>query len=85
MVATKEQFEREFFCPKCHGRGALVQEVVLGRGRMAAVIPLPPSRYMAVCCGLCGYTELYNTAIAEKASEPESDAAPASAALPNPE
>jgi predicted nucleic-acid-binding Zn-ribbon protein len=65
---TKEQFEQEFVCPKCHGHGAFVQEVSLGRG-VARVLPLAPSRYLAVSCGLCGYTEFYQMAILEKETE----------------
>ena len=68
LKPTKEVFEREFVCPKCHGHGALVQEVSIGRSMM---LPLGPTRYLAVSCGLCGYTEFYQTAIVEKEAETE--------------
>ena len=65
---TKEQFEQEFVCPKCHGHGAFVQEVLLGRG-VALVLSRAPARYLAVSCGLCGYTEFYQMAILESMTE----------------
>ena len=68
MRWTKEQLEREFVCPKCHGRGAIAQEVNVGRS-VARMLPLPPTRYWAVSCGLCGYTEFYQMAIAVHAAE----------------
>lgn len=68
MRFSKEQFEREFICPKCHGHGALAQEVSIGRG-VARMLPLTPSRYLAVSCGLCGYTEFYNLALLERDTE----------------
>jgi predicted nucleic-acid-binding Zn-ribbon protein len=68
MRWTKEELERQFTCPKCRHRGALVQEVQLGRS-VAHVLPLPPTRYWAASCGLCGYTELYHLAILEKCGE----------------
>jgi len=50
-------------------------------GRVVAVMfPLPPNRYLAATCGLCGYTEFYHLAIADKASERE--AAPAGRQTP---
>lgn len=68
---TREQFERDFVCPKCHGRGAVTQEVTIARGVMASMLPGGPTRYLAVSCGLCGYTEFYQLAIVEKETEPE--------------
>jgi predicted nucleic-acid-binding Zn-ribbon protein len=68
MVVSKEKLEQEFVCPKCRGRGALAQEVSLA-GPITRMLPLAPHRYLAVTCGLCGYTELYLTAILEKEAE----------------
>ncbi len=65
---NKEYFEREFICPKCHGHGAVTQEVSIGR-HVAGVFPLPANRYLAVSCGLCGYTEFYQMAIAVRADD----------------
>jgi predicted nucleic-acid-binding Zn-ribbon protein len=69
LKLTKERFERDFICPKCHGHGAITQEVSVGRGVVSSM--LDPSRYMAVSCGLCGYTEFYLLAIVEKETDPE--------------
>ena len=63
MRLNKEQLEREFVCPKCHGRGAVVQGVLLPH------IIMPSTRFLAASCALCGYTEFYQTAIAEKNAE----------------
>ena len=68
MKAAIETFERDFICPKCHGRGAAVEEVQLKR-TVARMIPLATSSYLAVSCALCGYTELYQSAIVVKATE----------------
>lgn len=67
MKWTREQFEREFICPKCHGHGAVTQDVAIGRGVVSSM--LDPSRFLAVSCGLCGYTEFYALAIVEKETE----------------
>ena len=74
MAWSKEDLEREFICPKCRHHGGLVQEVQLGRS-VARMLPLPPSRYWAVVCGLCGYTEFYRLSILEKAGEETGQAA----------
>lgn len=66
---SREQFERDFVCVKCHGHGAVVQEISVGLGGVARVLPLTPNRYLAVSCGLCGYTEFYQLAIVEKEAE----------------
>lgn len=74
MHRTKQDFEREFICPKCRARGAHVQQVDVGRS-MAGVIAISPDRYLAVTCGLCGYTEFYNQAICVKNEETETNRA----------
>lgn len=79
LKQTREQFERDFICPKCHGHGALSQEVAIGRGMVSSM--LGPSRYLAVSCGLCGYTEFYQLAIIEK----ETEEFPAMAKLADPQ
>ena len=68
MGTTKETLETEFTCPKCHARGALVQEVALGRS-VARMIPLTAANYLAASCTLCGFTELYSTVAASRADE----------------
>jgi predicted nucleic-acid-binding Zn-ribbon protein len=60
---TKESLQSGFKCPKCRNVGARVEEVDIGRA-VARVIPLGQHRYLAVSCGLCGYTEFYNMTIA---------------------
>jgi predicted nucleic-acid-binding Zn-ribbon protein len=72
MQRTKEALEREFVCPKCRQHGAIVSCVQMGRS-VAHVLPLPSNRYWAASCGLCGYTELYSLAVAEKCAEAEKD------------
>jgi predicted nucleic-acid-binding Zn-ribbon protein len=69
MHWSQEDFERHFKCPKCHGAGALVEELQIGRAR-ASVIPQSRPRYIAVSCALCGYTEFYQTRIAARSEEP---------------
>lgn len=69
MAFTREQLESEFICPKCHNKGAQVQELQFGRS-VAIVIPMPSTRFLSASCALCGYTEFYNMAIAIKADQP---------------
>lgn len=78
MKWTKQDFEQKFVCPKCRGRGALVQEVQIGRA-VARIVPLPASSYLSVSCSLCGYTEFYNLALVarEEALAPSAGAQPA--------
>lgn len=66
MQVTREVLEREFICPKCRGRGALVQELQLGRGGVSALLPLAAGRFLAATCGLCGFTELYSQSAAAR-------------------
>ena len=68
MRVNRENMERNFVCPKCRRHGAVTEEVTVGRC-MARMIPLPSTRYLAVTCGLCGYTEFYQMAILEKMAE----------------
>ena len=71
--SNRENLEREFVCPKCRGRGALVQEVALGRS--VAMIPLGGVNYLTASCRLCGYTEFYNLAVCADADVPVNTAA----------
>lgn len=77
MKRSKQEFETNFVCPKCRGRGALVQEVQIGRA-VARIVPLPATSYLSVSCSLCGYTEFYNLALIER----EESLAPSTSAQP---
>lgn len=68
MQRAREELEKNFCCPKCRGRGAVVQDVMLGRS-VARMIPLAPAQYLAASCLLCGYTELYLTSRVARQSE----------------
>ena len=63
MKGSKADLKREFVCSKCHGRRCFTQNVKLASGLLAAMLPAS-SRYFAVSCALCGYTEFYNLALA---------------------
>lgn len=69
MRLNRETLERDFVCPKCRGHGAITCEVQIGRPICSMIPIMKPGRYLAVTCGLCGYTEFYNMAIAIKAAQ----------------
>jgi len=78
MRRVKEKLERDFICPKCRSHGATGEEVTLPNGALSRMLPpLGSARYIALSCGLCGYTELYNLALAvrskDKSESPEAD------------
>lgn len=68
MHRSREALESNFLCPKCRNRGALVQEVQLGRS-VVRMLPLSSARYVAASCTLCGYTEFYHQGILERCEE----------------
>ncbi len=72
MRSVKENLERDFVCVKCRAHGGTVEEVGLPSGPFSRMFPVGSTRYFAVSCSLCGYTEFYNLAVAVRAEEQES-------------
>jgi predicted nucleic-acid-binding Zn-ribbon protein len=63
--ALKETFQ----CPKCKGKHPVATEHAIPRAG-AGKLPLPIlDRYFFVTCSLCGYTEVYNLKVIERAKE----------------
>lgn len=67
-----DEFAEKFHCPKCHAHGGTAHEALIPAGPLNLMIPTAGSRFLAVSCRLCGYTEFYNMAIAVPAREEES-------------
>ena len=52
-----------FTCPKCGGKKYGVKGVVIQHSQFSQIFSLPGSRYTAVTCEKCKYTEFYNIPI----------------------
>ncbi|MBI1785104.1 hypothetical protein HYR69_08155 [Candidatus Sumerlaeota bacterium] len=68
MNRKKKDLAQNFNCPKCHARGGIGEEVTLPSLSLR-IPPVAATQYFAVSCGLCGYTEFYNLALAIPARE----------------
>ena len=68
-MSREESLAANYNCPKCHGRNCRFEHVSLPHGRL----PIHTGRYLAVTCGLCGFTEFYDQAVTESAEEPAGD------------
>ena len=77
MKIDKERIAEQFICAKCHNRTCHVDDAAVSTGPLSRVLPVPMGRYLAVSCGLCGYTEFYNLAIHADAEQPAPRAAQA--------
>ncbi len=75
MKRTKKNLAREFICPKCRGRGGVAQEVTLPTSGSVPLLAFSLTRFHAVSCVLCGYTEFYSRAATVRAEEPEANPA----------
>lgn len=89
--AAVQRIIDNFCCPKCRSRACYSEQVWIGSGVpvLGRVFGRADNRYLAVSCGLCGYSELYNLKIIvqqhEVAQQHETDATlskPATAAPP---
>ncbi len=49
-----------YTCPKCGSRKYNVKGVVIQQSQLSQIFSLPGTRYTAVVCDRCKYTEFYN-------------------------
>ncbi|MRR20994.1 GTP-binding protein [bacterium] len=49
-----------YTCPKCAGKKYNVKGVVIQHSQVSQIFSLPGTRYTAVTCERCKYTEFYN-------------------------
>lgn len=49
-----------YTCPKCGGKKYSVKGVVIQHSQVSQIFSLPGTRYTAVTCERCRYTEFYN-------------------------
>ncbi|MFZ2286852.1 MAG: zinc ribbon domain-containing protein [Bacteroidales bacterium] len=52
-----------YTCPKCSGKKYSVKGVVIQHSQASQIFNLPGTRYTAVTCEKCRYTEFYNTQV----------------------
>jgi len=50
----------KYVCPKCGGKKYLVKGVVIQHSQFSQMFSIPGTRYTAVICERCRYTEFYN-------------------------
>lgn len=67
MANVKDQIEQQFLCPKCHSRGAVVENLSMSGTGLSRLFEMQPYRYAFVSCRNCGFTEVYNLHILEGA------------------
>jgi len=53
----------KYACPKCGGRKYIVKGVVIQHSQLSQVFSFPGTRYTAVICERCKYTEFYNLTV----------------------
>jgi len=64
--------KENFCCPKCRNHEAISREAILPQGTFADLLGLKVGgRYLLLTCSLCGYTELYDLAVAARVAELE--------------
>ncbi len=50
----------KYVCPKCSGKKYSVKGVVIQHSQFSQLFSIPGTRYTAVICERCKYTEFYN-------------------------
>jgi len=58
-----ETLKEKWICPKCRGRGCLLQELSVSRITDKIILRGGSDRFIGLSCTLCGYTEFYNQKI----------------------
>lgn len=71
VTNSKKEIARRFNCTKCHARSCLIDDVSIHGGALTRMLPGSSSRYLAVSCSVCGYTEFFNRAAAVYDSQAE--------------
>lgn len=56
---------QRFSCPKCQSKGAKVKRFAATGTGLSRMFDIEHNVFIAVSCGNCGYTELYNPEILE--------------------
>lgn len=71
MSRSKDALQSSFVCVKCHSHSCVVEDVTIASGAFSRMLPVGSSRFVALSCSLCGYTEFFNLAAVTHAEEPE--------------
>ncbi|MGI6457902.1 MAG: zinc ribbon domain-containing protein [bacterium] len=73
-----KKYFQNYTCPKCRGRSCLTSEVSVSHNQKKFFLAGKNSRFLAVTCSLCGYTEFYNLNVlaTQKQEVPKENAAP---------
>lgn len=67
---TKEALQNRFVCAKCHSHSCVAEDVTLASGPLSRMLPVGATRFIALSCSLCGYTEFFNLAVIAHEEEP---------------
>lgn len=64
-----DTLKEKWICPKCRGRGCLLQEVSMSKITDKIILRGGNDKFIGLSCTLCGYTEFYNQKIVARADE----------------
>ena len=56
-------------CPKCRDKTAIIRKASLSKSSLQSIFPIAAGKYILLTCSLCGYTEIYDAAVYEKAEQ----------------
>ncbi len=68
MARIDQALADRFVCGKCENRGGFVKRIAATGTGFSKMFDIQHNKFIAVSCGNCGYTELYNPEFLEKGS-----------------
>ncbi len=60
MASVNQSLEQAFVCPKCHSKGATLEQLSMSGTGLSRLFEIQLHRYGFLSCNNCGYTEVYN-------------------------
>ena len=73
IVADLEKISENYKCQKCRNTSAIVKKVHLPESSLKSLLPIGSGRYVFLICSLCGYTEIYDSAVYVKSQQEAKD------------
>jgi len=68
MKQLDQALADRFICVKCNSRGGYVKRIAATGTGLSKMFDIQHNKFIAVSCGQCGFTELYNPQFLEKGS-----------------
>lgn len=68
-MSMEDQLRERFVCPKCSHREAAAKRIATTGAGLTRFLDVQHNQFVAVSCGHCGYTELYNPEVFEGRSD----------------